>query len=265
MLCFLLRFFLCCRRAKPHPQHIPSKSSDFVSFVFFLSGILIDFGLAEPAEKWQGRSEALLRHREKRSERKARGKQQTQIQITSQNRTKAPLSATRPSKAAGNQGKTPSSADGGRKGPRHAAGNGNGNAVASGSANAASRGNATSTTTSGREKEDRFKLLGKVERGGTTGFRAPEILWHCRDQVCQMDDWQQTQACTSSFCVVYRYSSSSARSVCHATRTVEWGKPALFRRGVGARVLARERDAQCRPHSCNFLRENECISRVMFS
>lgn len=33
------------------------------------------------------------------------------------------------------------------------------------------------------EKDNRLRLLRKVERGGTTGFRAPEVLWHSRDQV----------------------------------------------------------------------------------
>lgn len=28
-----------------------------------------------------------------------------------------------------------------------------------------------------------LELIKKVERGGTTGFRAPEVLWHSRDQV----------------------------------------------------------------------------------
>lgn len=155
----------------------------------FVAGVLIDFGLAEPAEKWQGRSEALASHRDKRTEREARGKQS---QSTSQQRAKVPISATR--KATGTKGKpTPSPSTStststsasasttGRKGPRPAAGTGS--AFAGGRSNAGSHENATATSTSVREKEDRLKLLRKVERGGTTGFRAPEILWHCRDQV----------------------------------------------------------------------------------
>lgn len=31
--------------------------------------------------------------------------------------------------------------------------------------------------------ESGLQLIRKVERGGTTGFRAPEVLWHSRDQV----------------------------------------------------------------------------------
>lgn len=31
--------------------------------------------------------------------------------------------------------------------------------------------------------ESNLQLIRKVERGGTTGFRAPEVLWHSRDQV----------------------------------------------------------------------------------
>lgn len=167
------------------PVSHPEPTLRLASLAFFVAGVLIDFGLAEPAEKWKERSEALARHRDKRTERTEREARGKQNQNTPHQRTKTPpMSATRT--AAGNRGKPkpPSStSNAGRKAPRPAAGNGT--AVASGAANAGSRGNAsTASTSTSREKEDRLKLLRKVERGGTTGFRAPEILWHCRDQVC---------------------------------------------------------------------------------
>eukprot|EP00752_Nemacystus_decipiens_P008135 g7275.t1 len=150
-------------------------------------GVLIDFGLAEPAEKWQGRSEALARHRDKRSEREARGKQ-SQATPTSKQRAKVPTgSATRRATGSHEKPRPPSSAGAstGRQGPPSTAETAK--TVAGRITKAGSRGSASAT--SGREMEDRLKLLKKVERGGTTGFRAPEILWHCRDQAPAVDVW----------------------------------------------------------------------------
>lgn len=163
--------------ATRNPQRIPNQLSTLLLHrPFSIAGVLIDFGLAEPAEKWQGRSKALAKHRDKRTERGARGKQN---QTRSQPRTKTPLSAAR--KIAGHRTKaTPSTSGTGRGGPRPPPA-GSGSANASGSANGGA-------TTIIREKDDRLKLLRKVERGGTTGFRAPEILWHCRDQVCAFEE-----------------------------------------------------------------------------
>lgn len=33
------------------------------------------------------------------------------------------------------------------------------------------------------DREERLRLLRKAQRAGTTGFRAPEVLWHSQDQV----------------------------------------------------------------------------------
>ncbi|CAM9866699.1 unnamed protein product [Ectocarpus fasciculatus] len=126
-------------------------------------GFLIDFGLAEPAEKWRSRSAALARHRDKRA---ARGSKHTHAQQRHSAQTMRHTT--------GEQGKRPSSSSSSnRLGPGAAEVNASGRA----------------TPACDREKADRAKLLRKAERGGTTGFRAPEILWHCRDQDPAVDVW----------------------------------------------------------------------------
>ncbi|CAM9738539.1 unnamed protein product [Scytosiphon promiscuus] len=161
--------------------HRDVKPRNFMYNAKMGQGLLIDFGLAEPAEKWRGRSEALAKHRDKRAARQIRKQAQqrrdeqpggpntntSEKTISTSTSSSRSISSSR--KCSGG-----SVTDG-------IAGVGNGgNLVASTSGAAAS---------SGREKEDRLKLLRKVERGGTTGFRAPEILWHCRDQEPAVDVW----------------------------------------------------------------------------
>ncbi|CAM9810441.1 unnamed protein product [Ectocarpus sp. 4 AP-2014] len=127
-------------------------------------GYLIDFGLAEPAEKWRSRSAALAKHRDKRA---ARGGKHNHAQ--QRHSTQAT------SRTSGDQGK------------RHSSSSSSSNRIAQGAAELNASGRAAPTLD--REKGDRAKLLRKAERGGTTGFRAPEILWHCRDQEPAVDIW----------------------------------------------------------------------------
>eukprot|EP00903_Cladosiphon_okamuranus_P012151 g11399.t1 len=169
--------------------HRDIKPRNFMYNAKTREGVLIDFGLAEPAEKWQERSEALARYRDKRTEREARGGKKNQS--ISQQRAKVPTPAAHI--ATGTQGKPrpPSGANAstnGRKGLRPTAVSGS--AVAGGRVNASHENTtAASTGAGGGEKEGHLKLLRKAERGGTTGFRAPEILWHGRDQTPAVDVW----------------------------------------------------------------------------
>ncbi|CAN0423288.1 unnamed protein product [Ectocarpus sp. 12 AP-2014] len=126
-------------------------------------GYLIDFGLAEPAEKWRSRSAALAKHRDRRA---ARGGKHNHAQQRH--------SAQTTSRTTGNHGKRPSSSS-------------SSNRIAPDAAEVKASGQAAPARDRG--KGDRAKLLRKAERGGTTGFRAPEILWHCRDQEPAVDVW----------------------------------------------------------------------------
>lgn len=118
-------------------------------------GLLIDFGLAEPAEKWKCRSEALATHRTRRARRK-------------QSRSENPLGLNSKNGNPSHRGTTNRSAT---------------NRSGHESRSTAMEERASDDRARDKEKGERSKLLRKVERGGTTGFRAPEILWHCRDQV----------------------------------------------------------------------------------
>ncbi|CAB1119151.1 unnamed protein product [Ectocarpus sp. CCAP 1310/34] len=126
-------------------------------------GYLIDFGLAEPAEKWRSRSAALAKHRDRRA---ARGGKHNHAQQRHSVQTTI--------RTTGDHGKRPSSSS-------------NSNRIAPGTTEVSASGRAVPALD--REEGDRTKLLRKAERGGTTGFRAPEILWHCRDQEPAVDVW----------------------------------------------------------------------------
>ena len=113
--------------------------------------MLIDFGLAEPAEKWKDRSEALAKHRDRRALR--RKNQASGVECLGGDYRTRPVGA-----GDGCKLKACDDAGAAERSREDRAGK---DAVAS----------------------DRLKLLKKAERGGTTGFRAPEVLWHSRDQV----------------------------------------------------------------------------------
>lgn len=134
--------------------------------LFFPTGLLIDFGLAEPAEKWKARSEALEKHRDKRARRK-----QSQGKMSHG----AGPEARSQRRASGDPSKDPE--------PRHPVAGREGNEGKFSTEESREALPVRDGEGNGHGKEDRLKLLRKIERGGTTGFRAPEILWHSRDQV----------------------------------------------------------------------------------
>ncbi|CAN0395228.1 unnamed protein product, partial [Laminaria digitata] len=93
-------------------------------------GFLIDFGLAEPAERWKCRSEALAAHRTRRACRK-KSRSETRLSVTSKSgnprRTSSSSRSNNETRSMGVEGRA--------------------------------------SVDSAREKEERSKLLRKVERG----------------------------------------------------------------------------------------------------
>ncbi|CAM9514860.1 unnamed protein product, partial [Choristocarpus tenellus] len=122
--------------------HRDVKPSNFMYSVSRSSGLLIDFGLAEAEDKWQPRVEALGRFREKSTTRPLRSCHTDGLSNVEVERM--------------NRRGNPS--------PIRRTGKGR------------ARGR------SERDNRGYDELLNKAERGGTMGFRAPEVLWHSRDQ-----------------------------------------------------------------------------------
>lgn len=140
-------------------------------FVCGSSGLLIDFGLAEPAHKWKDRAEALVNHRDRRRS-KAQGKGESRG-------TSRPTPKHKRRSGVSSSGRSARDLESPHQylyntSPGEISGkNPPGNREYSAGASIAGK----------SEGDDRLRLLRKAERGGTTGFRAPEILWHSRDQV----------------------------------------------------------------------------------
>lgn len=148
-----------------HPalqNHLP-----LLSYLCVSSGLLIDFGLAEPAEKWKGRTEALANHRVKRARRK-KSRDHKSLELSRKTGNQRNVSGC---SARENQPTRPCTAE------NESLGN-----FSVPPQKREELGVEGSCASSGK-RNDGFKLLRKAERGGTTGFRAPEILWHSREQV----------------------------------------------------------------------------------
>lgn len=137
-------------------------------FLFIPTGLLIDFGLAESAQKWKDRAEALAEHREKKQTKSTKRRQQQH---------KATLRANNDTMHARNQNSTATPACGGAT---YAVPPSTTDREQNSQKNPADERGAAIRS---REREDHLKLLRKVERAGTTGFRAPEVLWHSQNQV----------------------------------------------------------------------------------
>lgn len=154
---------------------IPLALAPLYFLLLILSGLLIDFGLAEPAQKWKDRAKALANHRDRRKT-KAQGKLELlgTSRTTAHNNLKGVIRSSARSarilESSQHPRTTAPEEEISRKFPPM---------ICEDSADAAYI-NANDCKGDGG---DRLRLLRKVERGGTTGFRAPEILWHCRDQV----------------------------------------------------------------------------------
>lgn len=179
--------------------------------------MLIDFGLAEPAEKWEDRAAALAQHRDTRDKKiAALTKKQHNpkppfgvTRDTAHNKAGFPAAAvaifdanTSPheencqKRSLGDEGESrhvglpvkashedlsrESATAGGHGGYRR----GEPAAAAADREGTSRKHHRSEAGECGkREREGRLELLRKVERAGTTGFRAPEVLWHSRDQV----------------------------------------------------------------------------------
>lgn len=143
---------------------------------FRSSGLLIDFGLAEPAEKWMHRSQALAQHRDTKANKRNRSATLTGTDTISERVGQKACRRRSDSGATGESTEnvvtnTPKNDRGSVSRIDRVKQENNGETF-------------IEAKRKGEPKGDRAaKVLRKVERGGTTGFRAPEVLWHSRDQV----------------------------------------------------------------------------------
>lgn len=126
--------------------------------------MLIDFGLAEPAHKWKGRAHALAKYRDGK---RARGEKTLSASNITRNDAGRRAAVDEPSFEEARTKRTPAGAT---PPPRNVADGERGMPIDVGDG-------------SSGDNETSARLLRKVERAGTSGFRAPEILWHSRDQV----------------------------------------------------------------------------------